>query len=66
MKKCLNCDFEWKPRVKKPRACPRCKCYDWRIKKIKLKKALNHTGKPLTMRQFGEIIKDGYDKAVIK
>ena len=27
--KCLRCGFDWLPRIKKPRACPRCKSYDY-------------------------------------
>jgi len=23
-KKCLRCGYEWTPRVKKPKKCPRC------------------------------------------
>ena len=28
--KCNNCEYEWKARVKEPKACPRCKVrLDW-------------------------------------
>lgn len=27
--KCKRCGLEWEPRVKEPRACPRCHSYDW-------------------------------------
>ena len=27
---CNQCDFDWESRVEEPRACPRCKRYDWR------------------------------------
>ncbi len=23
--KCLKCDYEWEPRVEKPKECPECK-----------------------------------------
>lgn len=25
MMKCINCGYEWKARVEKPKSCPRCK-----------------------------------------
>ena len=31
--KCEKCGLEWTPKVKKPRACPKCKSYDWEIPK---------------------------------
>lgn len=27
--KCEICEFEWVPRVKSPKACPRCKRYNY-------------------------------------
>ena len=27
--KCLKCEYEWTSRNGKPKACPRCKRYDW-------------------------------------
>lgn len=27
--KCDECGYEWVPRVGDPKACPRCKSYDW-------------------------------------
>jgi len=32
-KKCRQCGKEWLPRVEKPEQCPRCKRYDWELKK---------------------------------
>jgi len=32
--KCKQCGYKWKPKVEKPKACPRCKQY------IKYKEAL--------------------------
>ena len=32
--KCLRCDYEWFSWIERPRACPRCKRYDWDIKNI--------------------------------
>ena len=29
MVKCNQCKYEWKPKVKSPMACPKCKRYDW-------------------------------------
>lgn len=29
MNKCNKCNFEWKPRVSKPRRCPYCLSYKW-------------------------------------
>jgi len=36
--KCAKCGYEWKSRLKvimKPKACPRCKRYDWQEKTAK-------------------------------
>lgn len=29
--KCLKCGWEWVPRVDKPKACTRCKSYDYMV-----------------------------------
>jgi predicted Zn-ribbon and HTH transcriptional regulator len=35
---CPNCYYEWTPRTKNPKACPRCKSrLDYRSKKKELK-----------------------------
>ena len=31
--KCKQCGYTWEARKKLPKACPRCKRYDWRVKK---------------------------------
>ena len=31
--KCEKCEYEWIPRMKDPKTCPRCKSYDWKEKK---------------------------------
>ncbi len=31
--KCKHCKYEWASRTEDPKACPKCKRYDW--KKIK-------------------------------
>ena len=28
---CLKCGWKWKARKKVPRACPKCKRYDWNL-----------------------------------
>ena len=33
--KCSRCGWSWKPRKEAPRACPKCKSYNWRVEKIK-------------------------------
>jgi hypothetical protein len=30
MAKCRICGYQWEPRGKEPKACPRCKRYDWK------------------------------------
>lgn len=30
---CKRCGYEWIARIKKPKACPRCKAYTWNVKK---------------------------------
>jgi len=27
--KCKRCGYEWESKLKVPKACPRCKRYDW-------------------------------------
>lgn len=27
--KCERCGYEWMSKLEKPKACPRCKRYDW-------------------------------------
>ena len=35
MNKCLRCNHQWQSRRKeKPKACPRCKSYRWKDKKV--------------------------------
>lgn len=29
-KKCIQCGYQWEPRAKAPKQCPRCKRYDWK------------------------------------
>ena len=29
--KCLQCGYEWEPRVERPKACPECIRRDWDI-----------------------------------
>lgn len=36
--KCLRCGFEWIPRTETPKACPRCKSYDWNKQREEIKK----------------------------
>ena len=31
--KCRVCGYEWESRTKLPKACPKCKRYDWNDKK---------------------------------
>jgi Zn finger protein HypA/HybF involved in hydrogenase expression len=31
--KCLRCGNRWVSRVERPKACPRCKRYDWNVDK---------------------------------
>ena len=31
--KCVKCKWEWQARVDVPVQCPRCKQYDWLVKK---------------------------------
>lgn len=26
---CQQCGYKWKSRIKQPKACPKCKRYDW-------------------------------------
>lgn len=33
--KCEKCEFVWTPKVKEPRACPRCKSYFWQVPRKK-------------------------------
>jgi predicted Zn-ribbon and HTH transcriptional regulator len=33
--KCKRCGFEWEPLVEDPRACPRCKSYEWKTEKAR-------------------------------
>lgn len=28
--KCNQCGYKWETRVKEPKACPKCKRYDWK------------------------------------
>jgi predicted Zn-ribbon and HTH transcriptional regulator len=28
--KCLKCEYDWQPRVEKPKECPECKTRLWR------------------------------------
>lgn len=30
--KCQKCEHEWDSRTEEPKACPRCKQYDWKKK----------------------------------
>lgn len=32
---CVRCEWSWKPRIENPAACPQCKSYEWKGKKIK-------------------------------
>ena len=37
--KCLKCGWEWSLRVDQPKACPKCKRYDWKeVTNIKVTK----------------------------
>jgi predicted Zn-ribbon and HTH transcriptional regulator len=31
---CKKCGFVWTPRVENPRACPRCKSYDFKKERV--------------------------------
>lgn len=31
---CKRCGFDWEPKVKKPRKCPRCSSYDYDKEKV--------------------------------
>ncbi len=31
---CKRCDHQWFSRTKNPKACPRCKSYKWKAKKV--------------------------------
>ena len=31
--KCEKCGYEWQARTKTPKACPKCKRYDWNKEK---------------------------------
>jgi hypothetical protein len=33
--KCKRCGFSWESVVDEPRACPRCKSYEWRTPKTR-------------------------------
>ena len=33
--KCSKCEHEWEARKKEPKACPKCKRYDYKVIKIK-------------------------------
>lgn len=33
--KCRLCGYEWEPRIKQPKACPRCKRYDWKAADVR-------------------------------
>lgn len=43
-KQCNQCDYEWIANTQHPKACPRCKRYDW--DKIKDEKGGNETSSP--------------------
>lgn len=36
--KCKKCGFDWDSVVDSPRACPRCKSYDWRKERVRKQK----------------------------
>jgi predicted Zn-ribbon and HTH transcriptional regulator len=33
--KCKVCGYEWTPRAKDPKQCPKCKRYDWKEEEVK-------------------------------
>ena len=33
--KCKKCGYEWITRVDNPKACPKCKSYDWDKEQLK-------------------------------
>jgi len=35
MAQCIRCGWRWQPRKENPSACPNCKSYEWKVKKIK-------------------------------
>lgn len=38
MKNCEQCGHQWESRKGKPKACPKCKRYDWELKIKKIQK----------------------------
>ena len=35
MNRCIHCNYEWKGNKENPKACPRCKTYQWKSSSLK-------------------------------
>ena len=64
--KCKKCDYSWISTVTKPKACPKCKRYDWDEEKHDMKVKCYNCGKSIDTESYNGYCQHEYNDGRIE